>query len=262
MLQPLRRTNLKMLGQVGAVVNAPLQSLAPQSLAGGASVNGANVDFNGQPLPVAAIYDLGAINAPAANATFHTQESADGIGGWADLAGMTTAALAVANQTVMVRGTRSLRYLRVVVDAGGAGGTVLAAGDVAPDFTTGLGTAYCGLYTTAVALTDVTALSQLTEATFPGYARVPITWHTPGLNVASIPTMLGSLAFFAPSGVVNPSQSAYGYFVVDAAAAGNLLYAEALGQPFRFDGVLNQLELTPRYQLPTDQVYGSANVVL
>jgi len=106
------------------------QTLAPQSIAGGAVINGSSVDCAGYEQLLAHV-ELGAI-ASAANTSLSVklQESADN-STFTDVNGAATAAILNAGQNapylLAVNLSERKRYLRAVVTAGSAGGGLLSA---------------------------------------------------------------------------------------------------------------------------------------
>ena len=110
---------------------APKPSVSPQSIAQGASVNGASVDA--KEFAEARLTGFGGAIASGLTTTVKAQESADGSTGWTDITGATMSFADTDDdsvKTVAIRllgGTRK-RYLRAVVTvASGTGSNLFGA---------------------------------------------------------------------------------------------------------------------------------------
>lgn len=93
---------------------------------------------------------------------------------------------------------------------------------------------FAGLFTQNVPVTPQTVLTDLTEAAYPGYARLAVVWGADlvGANGAwDVPS--GALEYRS-TGVVSPSELVYGLFLVVGLAGATLIAAELFSAPVGF----------------------------
>jgi hypothetical protein len=110
-------------------------------------------------------------------------------------------------------------------------------------------------------LNPTQGLSAITEATYDGYARLPLTWHGPYQPQIGQATLQADGSFFAPTGSVVTNQIT-SMFVADALAAGNLLFSEVLpGGVIPMIGVTSGFGLAVLFQLAFGNNYGDVVVI-
>jgi hypothetical protein len=74
-----------------------------------------------------------------------------------------------------------------------------------------------GLYVNNINILPTTELTDLTEASFPGYARSSaITWGSPYMAAGGTVQMVDGVVAFSGTGTFTTSQTAYGYFLCDS----------------------------------------------
>jgi hypothetical protein len=132
---------------------------------------------------------------------------------------------------------------------------------VAGPFSGALDGAYVGLFITPTQpMLPTQGISSITEATYDGYARLPLTWYPPYLDPAQVPTIESAGAHFVPTGSVVANQIT-GVFVSDAVVAGNLLMSCFLPMPGRqMAGVLNAMTVAALFQFGVAN-YGGPTII-
>jgi hypothetical protein len=104
-----------------------------------------------------------------------------------------------------------------------------------------------GLYINPIPLSVNTALADLTEATFHGYAQsAAVVWGTPFLDSAGNPTIVGANCQFTATTPFSDANTIQGYFVVDSAGT-TLLWAEALPTPIAITAVGDAVVIVPAF---------------
>lgn len=90
---------------------------------------------------------------------------------------------------------------------------------------------YFGLYTAPTGvLTPQSVITDITEATFVGYARIEAVWEAPYFGAAGLEYLESqNMRFTATNG--NTPNVITGFFVADALTAGNLLFSAPLPVP-------------------------------
>lgn len=120
-------------------------------------------------------------------------------------------------------------------------------------------TVHVGLYTGIVGLpTSDRVLADLTEATFTGYARLPMTSWTDPYNAADGKvTISGAAKHFTPTDAVTPN-TIQGWFIASALAGGVLLAIEPLDTPAPLANADNTLSILPRFSLDPNASFGES----
>jgi hypothetical protein len=145
--------------------------------------------------------------------------------------------------------------LQAILDA--IYGHALPSGLVGP-----LDAVYVGLYIAPTApINQNSLLSNITEATYDGYARQEIVWFPTFIDQAGPQTLEGASLFFSPTDATVPN-TITGIFIASALTGGVLLAAQALATPgVPLIGPSNALTVVPQFQLPFQQIYGGGQLV-
>jgi hypothetical protein len=117
-----------------------------------------------------------------------------------------------------------------------------------------------GLFTNDLAPSNLTLLSDLTEASFDGYARQNITWDSIFRGQSGAYHVNSQLVQFASTDSTNP-QICYGYFVVTGTGStATLLFTEMFAESITFGQEYNSALISVQYtQGGTDE--GDATVI-
>ena len=121
---------------------------------------------------------------------------------------------------------------------------------------------YLGLFVTPIpALTRGTVLSQFTEATFPGYARLPITWRLPYFGLNGLWNLEGGCLHWQPTSS-SSGNLILGAMIVTAVSGGQYL----MGLVFPGSGVpmastQDALTCIPRFGKDPLANWGDCNLV-
>jgi hypothetical protein len=99
----------------GTLVDAQ-QALPPQNVT--ASVNGSGIDFNNQTGQCFATQEIGTLSGTSPSLTGQIQQSPDN-STWSNVSGGAFTAVSTSNNFQFIAFTRSQRYLRYIVTAGG-----------------------------------------------------------------------------------------------------------------------------------------------
>jgi hypothetical protein len=116
---------------------------------------------------------------------------------------------------------------------------------------------FVGLYTAINApLSPDLALSNVTEATYDGYARQAVgTWAAPFVDGTGRVQVQGDAREFRPTGSVTPNVI-IGWFLASLVAAGTLRAIEPLDTPVPLNSTLTVLTVIPRFGLLRSWSFG------
>jgi hypothetical protein len=115
---------------------------------------------------------------------------------------------------------------------------------------------WLGLYTAPTSPpTPATLMSGITEATFDGYARVPLVWRPPYLDQLGPQNIVSSGAFFQPTDNLNPN-TITGCFIADALIGGHLLMSSPLSPPIALVDAQHAAAISAKFQLAFTNNYG------
>lgn len=111
---------------------------------------------------------------------------------------------------------------------------------------TGLLAAEVGLFQNNIIPDANTPRASLTDATYTGYAQVPVTWHLPSIADDGTPEIVSDQIIFRPTGTAI-GNTIYGAWVETGAGA---YYAPgALDTPVPMTSALDELVLCIRWRL-------------
>jgi hypothetical protein len=104
-------------------------------------------------------------------------------------------------------------------------------------------------------------VSAITEATYDGYARLPITWKGPYTDGAGQQAIQSGAEYFTPTGSTT-ANTITTMFLADALTAGNLILSEVLpGGPYFLSGPTTALGMAVVFQLPQGSNYGDVVII-
>jgi hypothetical protein len=110
--------------------------------------------------------------------------------------------------------------------------------------------ATCHLFINDIAVSERTALADLTEASFTGYAASgAVVWGSPRNEVGAGAAIDGDLKTFSASGTPTP-QSVVGYYLASSGTTPALLYVERFDAPVVFAEAGDVVRVLPTYALP------------
>ena len=110
-----------------------------------------------------------------------------------------------------------------------------------------------GLYVSNTTPGPATILTDLTEATWTGYAQSgAITWGGVAINGAGDAEIVGPREQFLSTGVTSPAQINYGYFIVDGAGT-TLIFAERFDTPVTISVAAQYINVVPKFVLSNPQ---------
>lgn len=124
-----------------------------------------------------------------------------------------------------------------------------------------LGNTWLGLYQAPTPVpTPALLMSGITEANYDGYARQPLVWFPPFLDVAGPATLAAQNLHYSPSDAVVPN-TITGAFIATAATGGQLYLAAALSVPVALPGPSYALNAAAVFQLSFTALYGGPGVI-
>jgi hypothetical protein len=98
-------------------------------------------------------------------------------------------------------------------------------------------------------------MADITEATYTGYARQPVVWFPPYIDVLGPETLEGISMLFRPTDAVTPNTITT-LFIASAITAGTLLLTAACSPNVNLSDSTFALSAAPLFQLPFSQIYG------
>jgi len=133
---------------------------------------------------------------------------------------------------------------------------------VAGNHTGLIGSAHLGLFVQGTpGFSESLTLADIVEATYDGYARLPVAWGSTGQDPLGRPSVHGTSDLFSPTGSVTPN-TLTGVFIADALAAGNLLGLAYFPAQIIFNGIEDDLTIVPVVKIPSDlDNWGAINAI-
>lgn len=141
-------------------------------------------------------------------------------------------------------------FLSAVLDA-------LTQASVSAFYEAVLGKTYIGLFIAPTpAPSPQLLLSGITEANYDGYARQPLVWFPPFLDVSGPYVASAQNLHFSPSDAL-VQNTITGAFIATALSGGLLYMAAAFATPVPLPSPAYAVNLAPVFQLPFTQIYGA-----
>lgn len=132
----------------------------------------------------------------------------------------------------------------------------------AGNFTGPLYQPYIGLVTGTFNPSPTTALSDVVEGNYTGYARQQITaWGSPYISQDGNAAVDGGPLQFQPSGTITVTNLISGWFLADALTAGNYLAGEIISPPAPLQQLTDSLTIVAKIEQPGASGMGSGLVI-
>lgn len=150
--------------------------------------------------------------------------------------------------------TVTIAFLSLVLDQ-------LAANGISVSSAAALQGLYFGLgISPTAAPTPTTQMSDITEATYTGYARQLVSWYPPFIEASGPFLLEGHSLKFTPLDAVTPNVITFA-FLADALTGGKYLMGTLLpGGGINLGNELQSAIADPAFSLPFTQVYGGPEI--
>ncbi len=109
-------------------------------------------------------------------------------------------------------------------------------------------------------LTSNSPFTAITEANYDGYARQPIVWRAPYVEIGGAISLQSAQTYWTPTDTLIQN-TINGMFVADALTAGNLLASEIFAVPQPLAGPQNAFSLALIFALGANNNYGGSVII-